>query len=353
LAAIVDDALALNPEAADWSKLAALINPSPKTRVGDPMGRMFDSKFGNRAYSVFKNENRTLGEVGIFAANVLSEGLRSFNAGLGRSRMLIVYHGENRFRRSLLVLDTRIPPTTPARVAGPDELASILRPFSHAEQMRAHFLPDLTGTNDALEALWIARPRLVIAPAPAFEFTCVPVPPGQVSFGGKPSSVGACARDSSGIPGVTVCFHGTGSVGTAILIDGKPRTVDLASQVLDTCFVRLPQREMPTSRIGLKGPLQSRAPGAQENHRFWSGGVEKVAVVTAVDAGVPYHTPGRQLCVHSDPVTNYGDSGGALVNDYDELVGFAFQRTPFGSPIQMATWIFANSAFSELGLTSY
>jgi S1-C subfamily serine protease len=80
--------------------------------------------------------------------------------------------------------------------------------------------------------------------------------------------------------------------------------------------------------------------------------IAKEARIVGIDFGVPTPTPQRQLCIYTDPVTNYGDSGGALVNDDDQLVGFSFQRTPFSSPTQYSTWIWAHSALEELDLSA-
>ena len=73
----------------------------------------------------------------------------------------------------------------------------------------------------------------------------------------------------------------------------------------------------------------------------------------AVDFGVPFPMPGRQLCVQTKAVTNYGDSGSALLNDDDRLVGFAFQRTAYGgrATVEFSDWIWAASVLNELGLT--
>lgn len=345
LGEIVDSAIARDVNASDWSSLARQIRPSAKSMDGDPLTRLFSTEFGIRAHKRIVNEEETLGEVGTYAANVLARALQlDAVQESARSKTIVVYHGADRSRRSLLILDPTLHPETPVRVEHAESWGSALRANR-----------ELTLEPHSLDALWIARPRVVIAPAPELEYTCVRLPPGFVQYGSKPSTAGAYARDASGATGVTICHHGTGGLGTAITIDGINRSVDAASPILDTCFVCVPEAELPpaTSMKARGGLLTARAPGAQEQHTFWSAGARKKAAVIGVDLGVPFHTRSRQLCVYTDPVTNYGDSGGALVNDYDELVGFAFQRTPFGTPVQFATWIWARSAFEELGLTVY
>jgi hypothetical protein len=331
--------------------------------AGDPFARLFGTSFGNRAVSAIGNESKSLGAVGVFAANALGM-LLDHDGGkqiLGQSlrpdvRKLIVYHGDKGLRSSILILDPSLDendaPVLPQTNWSPDLVDLARHIFDHSLIPTA--LPAL-DSDDAIEALWIGRPRIVIAPAPTMIDTCVRRPAGTVTCGVKSSAVGAYARDSTGNPGVTVCYHGTGGTGTELSIDHVTRKVSLESQALDTCFVPIGNQDVPVvppPLFAARGLLAARAPGAQERHTFWSEASKALveARITAADFGLPQPTPQRQLCVYTDPVTNYGDSGGALLNDDDQLVGFSFQRTPFDRSLQYSTWIWAHSAFEELKL---
>jgi len=357
----VDEALDSNEDLAVWTNAAKILAPQSAVMTNDPFGRLFGSEFGRRAVSSVRNESQTLGVVGTFAANVMgSIVVERIGLPVKESRVLVVSHGKDRLRRSLLILDPSRKAHEAARVAPAAYI-------EHLIQSAPEFLRNVhweepygveplsihpTTADDALQALWIARPRVVIAPMPELIDTCVGNPPSSVRCGTKSSTAGAVARDTHGNIGFTVCFHATGKAGTAVQIDGNPANVSLDSQVLDTCFVPVPKAQIPSHLKAQRGLLEKRAPGNAEHHTFWSAtaNAAKRARIVATDWGVPQPTQGRQLCVYTDAVTDYGDSGGALVNNDDQLVGFAFQRTPFGSEMEFSTWIWARSAFNELGL---
>lgn len=358
---LVDDVLAQSPVQADWTAVARMLVPNQHVMAGDPFARLFKSNFGSRAVAAIGNESQSLSAVGTYAANALGALLRRVPSGKGfgrllppNAKMLAVFHGDKGLRVSILILDPALDANSPASLAPSAWIDDLTRaaPNLFDKSPLNTALPAF-DSDDTIQALWIARPRIVVAPAPKMIDTCVRRPAGKVTCGGKTSAVGAYARDSSGRPGVTVCYHGTGGVGTELSIDNVPRTVTSASQVLDTCFVAMSEQDMPPPPLlASKGLLMSRAPGGQEHHTFWSqaSSVTKEARIIGTDLGLPEPTPQRQLCLYTDPVTNYSDSGGALVNDDDQLVGFSFQRTPFGNSFEYSTWIWAHSAFDELNL---
>ena len=366
---MVDDVLAANPMQSDWTAAAqllpqGLVAAGVAAGTGDAFSRLFGTDFGQRAVRSVGNESRTLSSVGMLAANVLGRMMDRGGAAamFGRplppeARRMIIFHGQGGLRRSILVLDPTLDPSTPAAVAPSQwigQLARQAKGLLESHEVGGELAAQ--SDEDALDALWIARPRVVVAPAPTLIDTCVMRPAGKVVCGKDSSTAGAYVRNAGGDAGVTVCYHGTGPKGTALTIDGVARAVSLASEALDTCFVPIPEAEIPKAQLGLgrKGLLRKRAPGGQERHTFWAAsGEAKEARIVGADFGVPIATPRRQLCVYTNAVTNYGDSGGALINDDDELVGFCFQRTPGGSPMDFSTWVWADSALLELGLQPY
>lgn len=374
----VERTLSENPASADWSSAAKRLSPHLPERTGEPLSRIFDTSFGRRSHARIGDESQTLVDVGMYAAQVLGGLLPSLTLSPPRmptrrghpakgrmeasvryaisdlARRIVVYHGKGGHRRSVLVLDPELPMNTPPAVLPAAALGNlILEAGGRLGELATADLVDARDDSDAIEALWIARPRVIVAPQPPLEYTCVSRPAPTVVCAGRASTAGAWATDKSGTTGITVCYHGTGPSGTKVAIGGVDRVVTHDSEVVDSCFVAVPASELPPSSsfIGRRGVLQKRAPGAQERHTFWaSSGSVKDARIVGVDYGVPVLTPHRQLCVYTDPVTNYGDSGGALVNDDDQLVGFSFQRTPFGSPSEFSTWLWAPAVFINLDL---
>jgi len=280
----------------------------------------------------------------------------------GDARRIVVYHGEQSAQRSLLILDPSWPPSKEPYLVSPLAYEALLLGW------RGPFPADagdvvgmLFGSRSGVppHAIWVSQPAVIVAALPQMQATCVPTPPWEAQAGGQVSTAGALVKAEDGTHAVTVCFHGTGGVGTQVdIVDGAQTLsgiVSKASQVLDTCLVPVSDNWRPAGMRGANGVLDTRAPGQNEVHSFhgMGSGAPKQTQIVAVDFGLPVCIRGRQSCVHTTPDTNYGDSGSALVNQDDRLVGFAFQRTPFAysGPIQFASWIWAKSALDDLGVT--
>jgi hypothetical protein len=73
--------------------------------------------------------------------------------------------------------------------------------------------------------------------------------------------------------------------------------------------------------------------------------------VQSHDAGLLRRRPGVQLKVQTRPDTDRGDSGSALIDADDRVVGFAFEKTAFDDWPQFTDWIWAANALDALGLT--
>lgn len=375
----------IRTEQREWDEAAQILsnaisrysrNPSSAflpSRVASAEARLERSTFGFR----FGSGQVGLEEVGDFAANLLDTDAlddqieRYSEQRPSRSaRRMVVYHGEGNRRRSVLVLDPGRPGGQAPFVLPNRAIADVILDRGLSS------LPDFPGGPDefgggagglkgfpapsfqALEALAVARPRVVVAPVPRMEPLCVPHPGWTARSGVETSTVGALAIDRQGRRGVTVCHHATGEIGTPIVLsEGGAECetrITQASAVMDTCFAPIGDNWRPAGLRAAAGLLTQRAPGGSEVHAFngASSGPQTTRIV-AVDLGVPATSSIRQLCVHTQPNVNYGDSGAALVNEDDRLVGFAFERTPYGAdvPMEFASWIWAPSAFATLGLT--
>ena len=202
-----------------------------------------------------------------------------------------------------------------------------------------------------LEAVNRCRPHVVLGPMPKMVPLCVPTPPFDIEAGTRRSSSGVMAKDQRGQIGVTACFHGAGPVGSLVQVGARECIVSAADQVQDTVFVPLPDGVNYPELHGRRGLLTKRPPWQTERVRFHgSTSGERWCRITGIDIGLPGTRPNRQLCVQTTPDTDEGDSGAALLNEDDEVVGFAFQRTAWGEPIQFTDWIWAASALQALNL---
>jgi hypothetical protein len=63
--------------------------------------------------------------------------------------------------------------------------------------------------------------------------------------------------------------------------------------------------------------------------------------------------PNLQLTVRTDDVTIGGDSGAALIDSDDYILGFAYSRSAVSAPAAYSSWIWADAVFHQLGLTIF
>lgn len=338
-----------------------------RSEAEDPFDTLFSSEVWRRALSRFRHQEEALAELAFLAVQPLlddriDEVIKTYMGRTlsDRARRLVVYHGQSRLLRSVLLLDDTIKGHL-SFILPPSYYSWLFETLKESTISKIRRLqPGLIQNHRELAVVVNAvRPAVMIASAPPMVPTCIPRPPWRVDCGSRISTAGAMVRDLSGRTGVTVSHHGAGEVGANVVIKSGvqevPGKVFAASKTLDTCFVPVSGISPFSKQIGLGGILKGRAPGRSERHQFqgWAHSAPKTTQIVAVDWGVPEPVEGRQLCVQTTPDTNYGDSGTALINGDDQLVGFAFQRTPYGSDvtIEFADWIWARSALEELRLT--
>lgn len=215
-----------------------------------------------------------------------------------------------------------------------------------------HALLEQTGPGGLLSALWIAQPEVIVARKPVMMPLACPDPAHEVFAGAQRSSLGTFCRDAAGVAGFTACFHGTGPAGTAITLGGRQTVVTHANAVQDIVFAPLPDNyPFPNLLLGGGGIRRTRAPAQSDPARFCgctSG--PQATVVVSHDAGLLRTRASVQLKVQTTAVLNHGDSGSALVDENDQIMAFAFERTAIDEPIQFADWIWAANAFDALDL---
>jgi len=72
--------------------------------------------------------------------------------------------------------------------------------------------------------------------------------------------------------------------------------------------------------------------------------------IISCDMSVVSPTPHSGGRVYTDPDTIPGDSGAALIDEDDHVVGFAVGRTAFGAPVEFSTWSWAEQVLTAHGL---
>jgi hypothetical protein len=212
-----------------------------------------------------------------------------------------------------------------------------------------------TDSSQILSLLWLTQPAVIHARKPEMIRLASPSPSIAVfGFppGGQQSSVGIFCRDSDGVPGVTACHHATGPVGTPIMIGGCATHIAMADQVQDIVFAPLPDGYVIPSLVRGAGGFRNHPPPYQTEPAQFDGQTSgpKATVVQAHSPGILWRNPLSQEKVYTTPDVSLGDSGSALIDNNNQVLGFAFQRTQFGAPIQFAEWIWADNAIATLGL---
>jgi hypothetical protein len=167
------------------------------------------------------------------------------------------------------------------------------------------------------------------------------------------STVGVFCRDADGELGASACWHGTGPAGTPVEVAGTASVVKLASAAQDIVFIPLDAGYPVPPLRGRAGVRTQRAPSQAEQVTFdgaGSGGLVSTRVQSH-DAGILRRRASVQLKVQTPADTNPGDSGAALVDGDDRIVGFGFERTGLGEYPEFTDWIWADNALAALDLS--
>lgn len=263
----------------------------------------------------------------------------------------IVSHGSGWPRQDLVIFDPSHDSRDPVVIAiqpEPDNLVEGWERFRQRNrltdpQFRFHQLAAIEASS--------AQPfGAIVVGRPPIEFTRNPSPPWSVAPYGTSSTAtavstaGVVAQNNRKQIGITAALHALSGAKQA-LVEGQVGNVVSEDVISDSCFIEVPGCKIPP-KGGLAGPLRGVTPRQLEPVKFegiTSSIVQTVVIGWSVD--LPFVLPYSQLKVITKPVTNAGDSGAALIDSNDQIIGFAFYRTGFGAPIEYAVWIWADSVF--------
>ncbi|WP_146166869.1 hypothetical protein [Streptosporangium nondiastaticum] len=124
--------------------------------------------------------------------------------------------------------------------------------------------------------------------------------------------------------------------------------------VTDSCLVALDSDPRIPSAADYAGVRRCIMPAMGAGERAWFCRVDEPgrvgAVVHGVDASILEPQQDFASLVYTDPVTRTGDSGVALLDSQNRMVGFAVRRTSIRAPIVQSYWIYAEQALSALGV---
>jgi hypothetical protein len=288
----------------------------------DPMQRLFNTNIGPRAVNAARNETRTLVALQRLSVEIIAASLECTNQVRHNDRLLVIPERPGR------------PPNVmqlSPQVATVDDSSVISdhsdRPLSWLETVLPVVADLSENTPEAIvlgeavrggpEAVagtfLVAQPEIVRTRLPQMIRLCVPTPHMRLDSGATISTAGLFCRDADLEIGITVCHHGTGPRGRQVALDYK---VKRDNKVQDIVFIPLREEFDLPKLLGRGGVLEEREP-ARADHVSFDGATNqncKTRIFSA-DAGMLRARPTIMLKLQTDPDTDQGDSGCALIDE--------------------------------------
>lgn len=197
-----------------------------------------------------------------------------------------------------------------------------------------------TGTQITAEA----GVRPFAAPAPALPVTASSDP--------RPiATAGVIGTDETGRLLAITALHAVAAVPAKtarIRVGGASASILGRHELTDSCLLAVAcQAGSCTGHAG----LLHFAPQAHRRATFdGAASGHKPTMIRASDLSVLDPSPYLSSKVYTDPDTIPGDSGSALVDFEDHIVGFAVSRTALGAPVEFSTWSWAEQVLAAHGL---
>jgi hypothetical protein len=202
-------------------------------------------------------------------------------------------------------------------------------------------------------------PVVVMKPPPA-SLTCLyPTTPRSITVPPTYAAglVGVYAYNEQNVLGVTSCLHGlkpTVVPGlTKVYVNGREGTVHSVHPVSDSCFIEMSAARAELEPIVEALPVFRQVPRFNEPVSFLNKNSSRIeTVITGWSPDILYDDPYNQVKLLTPAMTNPGDSGTALINEMNQVLGFSFFRTQLNAPLEFSAWIWAASVFKAHHLIS-
>jgi S1-C subfamily serine protease len=196
---------------------------------------------------------------------------------------------------------------------------------------------------------------LLLAETPPVEWlTAVPDPhaPVRDAANNLCGTIGVINRLSDGSVYATSALHAVGSA-TQVYVNGVAGTVQGRDPVTDSCLLWFEHDPFGTVRQPFHGASRVRPPRQHVAVQFEGADskIVKSSVLRGFDDSILDPQPYLATKVYTDPDTNPGDSGAALIDpSTDEALGFAAYRTSAASPVLYSVWVWAEQVYDVFRL---
>ena len=208
--------------------------------------------------------------------------------------------------------------------------------------------------------------QMVIAPQPPETLTqavatarspqasfVAPVPALAVTLPGVPRPVATAGIIGSNVTGDLLAVTARHALDTVadkdeVFVGGAPARIIRTNGLTDSCLLSVSCRAGVGA--GHAGPLLF--PPAEHRPAIFDGAASghKQTMIRAYDRSVLDTSLYLSSKIYTDPDTIPGDSGAALIDSDDHIVGFAVSRTPLGAPLEFSTWAWAAQVLTAHGL---
>jgi hypothetical protein len=196
---------------------------------------------------------------------------------------------------------------------------------------------------------------VVVVQSPDTEDTCRPdtaMPVRSAPGGPHVSSVGLLF-DFDGEHYATTALHAVRDAPGPVWISGVAGTVTVKGPVTDSCLIQLSRRPPSAFSVPFGGVYDGVAPAQWDLARFTRydqlGEIETQVLGTDMSAFDP--DSDGMVRSYTPPVTIPTDSGVALRDLQDRVIGFAHRRSKRQARAQFSSWSWAAQAVTELGIT--
>ncbi|GLZ39726.1 hypothetical protein [Actinokineospora sp. NBRC 105648] len=189
--------------------------------------------------------------------------------------------------------------------------------------------------------------EVLVIPEPALEPTAA-TPAAVTGAGGRRGTVGVLATDARGATVLTTAAHVVDGTQHPSVNGHAVEVVDL-NHVVDVATLSCPTTHPGTRAAHLCGPTHV-PPAATPVHFDGARSGPVDTIVTGYDPAIvagPHHAAVR---VYTRPVTAAGDSGAALLDHDNRLLGFCSDRTVPGAAVEFSTWVWASQVFDIMDL---
>ena len=184
-----------------------------------------------------------------------------------------------------------------------------------------------------------------------------PTPPFDIqdAAGNRDVSMGVYSKSTKHGFGITTASHGVATGASYDVLDGGTQIdsaqVTAENAVLDSAFLGLSKAPAVAAPVGTK-LLSGVTPNTQLSCQFHgaTSGSATATVSGWVDDLLTVE-PWLQTRVFTNQILQAGDSGSALIDANDYVIGFAFYTTTAAANPALSAWIWADNVSQDLQLT--